>query len=315
VQLKAKLLLLGAACAALIAAYLWIDLGAEWRYALERRTLKVLAVLLTGSSVAFATVVFQTITHNRILTPSIIGMDSLYNLIQTSVVFFFGATNALWVNEKVHFAVSAGLMILFAGLLYRALFRREKFNLYFVILVGLIMGVFFQSFASFMEMLIDPNEFLVAQGRMFGSFNNVRTGLLAVAFAASGLVALYFYPAASYLDVLALGRDHAISLGVNYVAVVRRLWVAISGLVAISTALVGPVTFLGLLVANLAYELLKTHRHAVLIPGAMLVSVALLTAALIAVERVFAFNTTVSVIVNFAGSFYFIYVVLKESQA
>lgn len=314
-QLKAKLLLLGAACAALIAAYLWIDLGAEWRYALERRTLKVLAVLLTGSSVAFATVVFQTITHNRILTPSIIGMDSLYNLIQTSVVFFFGATNALWVNEKVHFAVSAGLMILFAGLLYRALFRREKFNLYFVILVGLIMGVFFQSFASFMEMLIDPNEFLVAQGRMFGSFNNVRTGLLAVAFAASGLVALYFYPAASYLDVLALGRDHAISLGVNYVAVVRRLWVAISGLVAISTALVGPVTFLGLLVANLAYELLKTHRHAVLIPGAMLVSVALLTAALIAVERVFAFNTTVSVIVNFAGSFYFIYVVLKESQA
>jgi len=314
-QPRTKLLLIGLASFALIAAYLWIDLGSDWRYALTRRTLKVLAVILTGSSIAFSTVVFQTITHNRILTPSIIGMDSLYGLIQTTVVFFFGATHMLWVNEKVHFAVSTGLMALFAGVIYRALFRRENFNIYFVLLVGMIMGVFFQSFASFMEMLIDPNEFLVAQGRMFGSFNNVRTGLIAIAFTAVGLVAAYFYPIARILDVLALGRDHAINLGVDYNPAVRRLWIVVSGLVAISTALVGPVTFLGLLVANVTYELLKTHRHALTIPGAMLVSVAALMGALIAVERVFSFNTTVSVIVNFVGSLYFIYIVLKESQS
>lgn len=312
---KTKLIVISLVSLALIAAYLLFDLGVEWRYAVSRRFFKVLAVALTGSAIAFSTVVFQTITHNRILTPSVIGMDSLYGLIQTAVVFFFGATNLIWVNEKLHFAVSTGLMVLFAGVLYRALFRRENLNIYFVLLVGLIMGVFFQSFGSFMEMLMDPNEFLATQARMFGSFNNVRTGLLAIAFAAVGLVALYFYPAARLLDVLALGRDHAINLGVDYNAAVKRLWVVISGLVSVSTALVGPITFLGLLTANVSYELLKTHRHSVVIPGAMLVSVAALMGALLAVERVFSFNTTVSVVVNFIGSLYFIYIVLKESQS
>ncbi len=296
------------------ALYLFVDLPGDWRFALERRLLKVISVVLVGSSIAFSTVVFQTMTNNRILTPSIIGMDSLYGLLQTLIVFTLGATHPLWTNPRVHFAVSAALMIGLATLLYQALFRKAGHNLYFVLLFGIILGSFFGSIGSFMEKIMDPNEFLVAQGRMFGSFNSVRQELLLIAGVGNGAIGLWSFPLWRYLDAMALGRDHAINLGVDYNRVVRRLWMVIAGLVSVSTALVGPVTFLGLLVANLAYQLFTTHRHTILIPGAAALGVAALVAAMFAVERVFSFTTTVSVVINFVGSLYFLYIVLKESQ-
>lgn len=311
---KGRLLVAGWVTLALIALYLLVDLPSDWRFALTRRLLKVIAVVLVGSSIAFSTVVFQTMTNNRILTPSIIGMDSLYGLLQTTVVFVLGATHVFWMNPRIHFVTSALLMIGFATLLYQGLFRRARHDIYFVLLFGLILGVFFGSIGSFLEMIMDPNDFLIAQGRMFGSFNNVRQELLVIATGAIALISLYSYPLWKYLDAMALGRDHAVNLGVDYNRVVRRLWMVIAALVSVSTALVGPVTFLGLLVANLAYQLFATHRHSILIPGAMCLGVAALVAATLAVERVFSFSTTVSVVLNFAGSLYFLYIVLRESQ-
>lgn len=311
---KRRLLIAAVVALAFIALYLLVDLPSDWRFALTRRVLKVISVVLVGSSIAFSTVVFQTMTNNRILTPSIIGMDSLYGLLQTAIVFILGATHPLWTNPRVHFAVSAVLMIGLATLLYQALFRRAGHDLYFVLLFGIILGVFFGSIGSFMEKIMDPNEFLIAQGRMFGSFNSVRQELLAIAAAGIGLIALYSLPWWKFLDAMALGRDHAINLGVDYHRVIRRLWMVIAGLVSISTALVGPVTFLGLLVANLSYQLFVTHRHSILIPGAMTLGVAALVVAMFAVERIFSFTTTVSVVINFVGSLYFLYIVLRESQ-
>jgi len=299
---------------AFIALYLFVDLPNDWRFAIARRGIKVIAAVLVGSAVAFSTVVFQTMTNNRILTPSIIGMDSLYGLLQTAVVFTLGATHPLWSNPKVHFAASSALMIGLALLIYQGLFRKARNDLYFVLLFGMILGVFFGSIGSFTEKIMDPNEFLIAQGRMFSSFNSVRQELLAVAAGAMLAIAALSYPLWKYLDAMALGRDHAINLGVDHPRVVRRLWIVIAALISVSTALVGPVTFLGLLVANLAYQIFRTHRHRLLIPGASILGVAALVAALFAVERVFAFRTTVSVVINFVGSLYFLYIVLRESQ-
>ncbi|WP_276676016.1 iron chelate uptake ABC transporter family permease subunit, partial [Caldibacillus debilis] len=80
-------------------------------------------------------------------------------------------------------------------------------------------------------------------------------------------------------------------------------------------ALAGPVTFLGLLVANLSYEYLKTYRHRELILGAILISIIALVGGQWIVERVFSFSTTLSVIINFIGGIYFIYLLLKENRS
>ncbi|MCM3670192.1 iron chelate uptake ABC transporter family permease subunit [Mesobacillus maritimus] len=312
---KGKLIALVVVSILLAAAFIFIDLGSNWDYALSRRLKKVYAIILTGATIAFATVVFQTITNNRILTPSIIGLDSLYLLIQTFLIFVFGSMSFAITNENINFIVSVILMVIFASFLYKILFRGNGENIYFLLLVGIIFGTFFRSISEFMQVLIDPNEFMVVQDRMFASFNNVKTDLLLISTVLVILVALYSLRLIKYLDVLSLGKDQAINLGVDYDYIVKRLLIVIAVLISISTALVGPIIFLGLLVANVAYQFLNTYKHSILIIGSIFISIIALVGGQFIVERVFTFDTTLSVIVNFIGGVYFIYLLLKERKS
>lgn len=312
---NAKLWTLAGIAVLLAVVFMTIDAGGQWDYILPRRGKKLIAILLTGTAIAFSTVVFQTITNNRILTPSIIGLDSLYMLLQTVIVFLIGGTALTMMSKNLRFVMAVGLMVVFAMLLYRMLFRKEGRNIYHLLLIGIIFGTFFSSVTSFLQKLIDPNEFLVIQDKMFASFNNVHSDLLLISLAGVLLVALYFTRFAKYLDVLTLGRDHAINLGVSYEYVVKRMLVVVAILISISTALVGPITFLGLLVANVAYQFLNTYRHKTLILGASLIGFIALVGGQLIVERVFTFSTSLSVIINFAGGVYFIYLLLKENKS
>lgn len=312
---RSKLILLGILALSLIATFLLINLGSNWSYLLSRRGMKIFAILLTGSAIALSTIIFQTITHNRILTPSILGLDSLYLLIQTIVIYFFGATTLTMMNNHVHFLLSVGLMVLFANFLYKVFFGQEDQSIYFLLLIGMIFGILFNSLSSFMQVLIDPNEFQILQDRMFASFNNIHTERALLSSILLLISFLYFLRFYKYLDVLSLGKDQAVNLGVNYEYVVKRLLIIVSILISIATALVGPITFLGLLVVNVTYEVFWTYQHRYLIPGSIVISLIALIGGQLIVERIFTFETTLSVIINFVGGIYFIYLLLKERHA
>ncbi|RAV22571.1 iron chelate uptake ABC transporter family permease subunit [Paenibacillus contaminans] len=314
-NLKVRLSLLAVLALALIAAFMFLHAGGNWSYVLPRRGMKILAIAVTGAAIAFSTVVFQTITNNRILTPSIIGLDSLYMLLQTFLIFAYGSMNIAIVNKNLNFVLSVGLMIVFALVLFKWMFRKEGQNIYYLLLVGIIFGSLFGSMSTFMEVLIDPTDFLVVQSKMFASFNNVQTGLLTISIVGMVLVTLYCMRFIKYLNVISLGRDQAINLGVPYDYTVKRLLVVVAVLISIATALVGPITFLGLLVVNVAYQMFKTYRHGVLILGSILIGIIALVGGQLLVERVFAFSTTISVIINFIGGVYFLYLLLKERKA
>lgn len=312
---RTKILLMAAISMAFIALYLFYELNGSYSYALPRRAVKVIAMLITGAAIAYATVVFQTITHNRILTPSIMGLDSLYQLLQTVLIFMLGSTHIALVNKQVNFFLSTLLMIGFALLLYHFLFRKGNQPIYFLLLVGIVIGTFFSSISTFMQVLIDPNEFLRIQDRMFASFNNVGTDLVWIALVLTLLVLIWSWRSHHYLDVVSLGRDTAVNLGVPYDGLVRKMLIVSAVLIAISTALVGPITFFGLIVANLSYQFMKSYKHNVLVVSAMLMSFIALVGGQFMVERVFQFSTTLSVIINFVGGIYFIYLLLKESRS
>jgi len=314
---RTKVILLLVASLILIALYMTIDSGGNWEYILPRRGRNLLAIVITGASISFATIVFQTITNNRILTPSIIGLDSLYMLIQTFVVFTFGSMSIAMVNANLNFLLTASGMIVFSFVFYQLLFKNEGEgnNIYFLLLIGLILGTFFSSLTTFMQVLIDPNEFLSVQNRMFASFNSVNADLLVLSLILFIGISIYCFRYMKYLDVLSLGKDHAINLGVPYNKIVKRMLLIVAILISIATALVGPITFLGLLVANVTYEFLKSNIHSQIIPASILISIIALVGGQLIVERVFTFSTTLSVIVNFVGGTYFLYLLLKERKS
>ncbi|RAZ67902.1 iron chelate uptake ABC transporter family permease subunit [Planococcus maitriensis] len=310
-----KLWILIGLAAAACGLYLFDNLNGSFDYALPRRGVKVFAMVLTGVAIAYATVVFQTITHNRILTPSIMGLDSLYMLLQTLLIFFLGSGHITIINKQVNFLLSIAVMVIFALLFYKLLFKKDNQPIYFLLLIGIILGTFFGSVSTFLQVLIDPNEFQIVQDRMFASFNNVNADLVWTSlFFIVVLIGLAWRNNAS-LDVLSLGRDTAVNLGVGYDALVKKMLILAAVLIAIATALVGPITFFGLIVANLSYQFFKSYKHSIVIAGASIISIIALVGGQWVVEHVFTFNTTLSVIINFIGGVYFIYLLLKESRS
>lgn len=283
-------------------------------YAMSQRLPKIIAILLTGGCVAFSSMVFQTITNNNILTPSVLGLDSLYILVQTMIVFFVGVDSIFISNKSSNFLLSVGIMVIASFILYKKLFEKSNNNIFFLLLVGMIFSTLFKSISTFMQVVIDPNEYSALQNSLYASFGNVNTEILLIAGIMIIAIIPFIYDDFKYLDVISLGKDHAINLGVDYDKIVKKMIVVVSILVSISTALVGPITFLGLLVVNVTKQLLNTYKHSLLISASILISVLTLISGQFLVERVFRFNTTLSVIINFIGGIYFIHLLLKESK-
>lgn len=313
--MKKKLFLLSALLGIGILLFLFLDLNAKSAsYALSRRIPKIIAIVLTGSAIAYASLVFQTVTENRILTPSVLGLDALYIFIQTVIIFIVGSEAMAKADSRTSFIISVVLMIIFSVGILGMILKKVNGNIYLLLLVGIITGTLFRSGSSFIQVIIDPNEFLILQGSLFASFNNVNTEVLALSAVLLTGAMGFGMTKLKELDVLSLGRDNAINLGINHKSLVNMILVIVAILISVSTALVGPITFLGILVTNLSRELMKTYKHKYLIVGAMLISSTALVYGQLLVERVFEFSTPISVIINFIGGFYFIYLLLRENQ-
>ncbi len=302
---------------ALLAITLFLVYGLNvnnYEYNLSKRIPRVVAIIITGGSIAFSSIIFQTITNNRIITPSVLGLDSLYGFLQSFVVFIFGTSSIVMTDGRVNFLVSSFLMILGSMILYKFLLGNGKSNIYFLLLVGTIFGTLFKSLSTFMQVLIDPNDYVVLQSKLFASFTNVNTSILLVVIIILLMIVAFIYDDMKKIDVLHLGRDNSISLGVDYDKISKKLLIVVSILISISTALVGSITFLGILVVNLSYQLIKNYKHKYLIASSILISIIALVGGQFIVERLLNYNTKISIIINFIGGAYFIYLLLKENK-
>lgn len=242
------------------------------------------------------------------------GFESVYVLFQSFIVFLYGDATFQVVSAKHNFLFSVVLMLGFALILYYTMFRKEDLNVYYLLLVGLILGSVFGSMTSFMQMIIDPNEFAVVQRSLFASFNNINADLLSIAAISLAITLIIGSRFLHKLDVLALGKEQAINLGIDYKKLVRICLFLIAIQVSISTALVGPITFLGILVANLSYEFIPSYKHRHTILGACLLGIILIVGGQFLVEHLFNMGTTISILINFVGGLYFIILLLKSRK-
>ena len=305
------LVVLGLIAIAAAIGFMTIGARGSWSFILTFRGTKLLGMVLVGYAIALSTVMFQTITNNRILTPSIMGFDALYGLLQTLLVLVFGASVISGLDARLHFLIEVTVMMGFSLILFRLLFSGALKSLHLLMLAGVVLGILFRSLSGFLQRIIDPNDFLVLQDRLFASFNSIDSQLLGVSLLLVGLVSLFVWRMGHSLDVMALGRETAISLGVDHQRQTLIILVLVSILVSVSTALVGPATFFGLLVANLAHILMPSAKHRHVIPAACLLAIIALVGGQTLLERVFAFNTALSIIIEFAGGLFFILFLLR----
>ena len=257
------------------------------------------ALLCVGWTSGASTVMFQTVTGNRILTPSVLGLDALYALIQALMLIALGAAGAALPDLGV-FALTVAVMI-GAGAGLTALVLRGRRSATTLVLLGIVLGTFLRANTTFIQRLLDPNTYLVLQNRLFASFNSVDTRLLVASLALTALASLASVRDLRALDVVALGPDTATALGVDHRRVSRRIIALVTVLVSVSTALVGPILFLGLLVAHLAYWAARTDRHVVTVPMAALVAMVVLVGGQTLLAHALGNETVLSVVIEFLG--------------
>ena len=299
---------------ALAVLYIVVGLNTEFlSFLLERRILKLIAILVVGYSISVSSVLFQTITNNRIITPSIIGFDSLYLMICSIVVLFFHqllVPNVI--NIHIFFFITVGIMIVFSRALYRLLFIIKENTIYYVLLSGVVLSLLFRSIYTFFISIMDVAQYDALQRKLYASFDLIQYDLLFVSIILALLTTKYIVPMISDLDVYLIGKDNAKMLGVDIDKVQDDCIKIISVLVSVATVLVGPITFLGLFVVNIVYMIYSnSNKHIHLILGSTFLSWIILILGSLLVERVFEFDTNLTVIINGIGGIFFIYLLLK----
>lgn len=305
---------LALALVALSAGFLLWHLRAPYGFILELRGAKLAALICVGAATGAATILFQTVAMNRLLTPGIVGFDALFVLLQTLLVVTLGGVGAAQIPGALRFVIEAAVLMAAATALFGVLLRRDAGDVTRMILTGVILGVLLRGLASMVQRMMDPSEFAVVQQAMFASFGRVDLGQLI----AAGLVLMAAIGAAlrmaPSLDVAGLGRGTARGLGLNHDRVVLMALMLVAAMISVSTALVGPITFLGLLAASLARHLTDTHRHIVLIPAAALIGALILVTGQFVFERLLGSQSALAVVVEFFGGLLFLWLVLRRRQ-
>lgn len=315
---RTKLLVLAALVLLAAAAYMLVEVNFSnpklLRFSMQLRTPKLLVMLIVAFAIGGASIVFQSVINNTIVTPCLLGMNSLYTLIHTAVVFTAGSGSILAVNANAAFAVDLVLMGVAAMVIYGYLFQKTRHNVLYVLLIGTVLTSFFGSIQSTLTRVMDPNEYDALLTTLVASFSNVNGEIIAFSLVVLAVIILVLRRDLAQLDVLTLGKDQAINLGVDYDRSVRRLLLGVTLSIAVATAMVGPISFMGLIIANLSRQLLRTYRHSQLVLGSALFGMLILVAGQLVVEHVFTYAIPISVFITVGGGIYFLYLLLARRR-
>lgn len=297
----------------LIGCGLYLTLNVtSFEFALPLRTRKLLAFLVVGYAVGVSTLLFQTLTHNPILTPSLLGFDALYVLIQSLLLFFLGMLSYTTLPVVGKFAFEVLVMMAMSVVMFKFLFTKHNQDLTRLILVGVIFGILFRSLSYMVARMINPDEFVTVQAQSYASFTAVNVNLLITSLVMSAVTFIYVWRQRFALDVLLLGRNCAISLGVPYHRLSLGILITIALLVSMATALVGPITFFGLLVCALTNRFCTQMAH-----GERLILVTLVASSTLVVgqavfEHLFKMAGVLEVVIELFGGVAFLMLIFMQ---
>lgn len=304
------LLLTAGVCFSYLLINSHIDKPKLFQYILSLRVPTLLVMMIASFAIGSASIIFQSIINNRIVTPCLLGMNSMYTLVHTAVVFAAGSGSVLATNSNLSFAVDLVVMSVTATFIYSYMFRKTGNNVLYVLLIGTVLSSFFGSIQSTMIRVMDPNEYDALLTSLVADFNNVQVEVIAFSVILLVTLTIFLWKDLQLLDVITLGKAQAINLGVDYDGTIRRLLLGVVLCIAIATAMVGPVSFLGLIIANLSRQLFKTHKHSYLIGGSVLIGMIAMIAGQTISQHVYSYAVPISTLITIGGGIYFLYLLL-----
>ncbi|MFA8450915.1 MAG: iron chelate uptake ABC transporter family permease subunit [Bacteroidales bacterium] len=235
---------------------------------LNYRLPQAITAFLSGSCLALAGLMMQTLFRNPLAGPSILGVSSGASLGVALLILFSGVgISGLAFNVALSFSalIGAGVVLIIILLLARII----KNNIVLLI-AGIMIGYLTSSIVGILNVFSSAEDVKTFMLWGLGSFSEVGWKDMPV-FSLScviGAVASVFV--IKPLNAFLIGEEYARNLGVS-LSVFRVIVIVIAGfLTAIITAWCGPIAFIGLAVPHLGRVFFKNADHKILLPGVFL---------------------------------------------
>lgn len=285
---------------------------------LSSKFVKLVAMIFSALMIAVVSLVFQTITSNRILTPSMLGFDSVFSTTQMILIFIANFLNSAFSmlaieNQTINFIISTVVMVVVSFFLYGSILRKNKNNILLLLLAGTVISQFLNNLNNFFHYTISAEDAAAYLKNTITNIDKVNSQLLIIVLPIFLIIALLIYLDSNSYDVMSLGEDQAINLGINYQSKVKKSLILIAVGMAVVTALIGPISFLGLIAVNAAREMLSTYKHKKLIIVSFLMAALILILGQLVVEQL-KYAATLSVVINIVGGIYVLRLILRGNK-
>ena len=272
---------------------------------LELRLPRVILAALAGGGLAVAGAAFQALTRNPLADPAVLGVAGGAAL-GAVLGHLWGLEGSLAATVGLSAVAFAGALIA-ATIVYLIAASGGWLPVQTLLLAGVITGLFFSAVITLVVSLVDFAQLGGILHWLMGSLGIV--GYRAVGVIGVGTVAgtAMIYAQARALNLLALGEESALQLGVEAERVKRIVFVAASLLTGVIVAQTGPIGFVGLIVPH-AVRLTVGSDNRLLLPVAAGAGATFLvladTLARLAVQPA---ELPVGVVTAFCGAPFFVY--------
>lgn len=239
---------------------------------LESRLPQAFTALLAGAALAVSGLMLQTLFRNPLAGPSILGITSGASLGVALVVLMSGGVISLGIESisgeiAVTLGAFAGSFFIMSLLILLAKRLRNSLSL---LIVGIMAGYLTSSVVSLLSAVSASENLQSFVMWGMGNFSSVSLKILPwfslICIIGMLLSVLLVKP----LNLLLLGDNYAINLGVNIIKTRYLLLVSTGLLTAIVTAFCGPIGFIGLAMPHIARLLFMTDDHRILVPATIL---------------------------------------------
>ena len=280
---------------------------------LSRSIPALIGMVVAAFLIAVISLSFQTTVDSKILAPSMIGFDAVFMGTQTFLVFLFGTTGEMFANPFVNYIISATVMVFVSFFMYRAILRRSKNNTIFLLMFGLVLSEIVSSGARYLQAIMSFYEFTQVQAAINVTINNMNIAIIYMVVPLMVILAGIIIWRHRTYNVMTLGAKQARGLGVDFEKELHLNLILIAIGMSLTTALIGSLTFLGLLAVNFARMLLKTHRHLPLFIASGLVAALALVFGQTIVELLEG-AVPVTVIINLVGCSWIFWHIIKDNR-
>ena len=278
---------------------------------LNHRLPKALTAILAGAALSVAGVLMQTLFHNPLAGPDVLGVTSGASLgvalltLGTSVLPFWIVAGWGQVIAAIVGAVCVLLLVIIVSIRVPQMVS--------LLIIGMMFGYFAGAIVSILQSMSNPDTLKLFITWTFGSLSSVgweHMGVMAPIIAGGIILSLILQ---KQLNVLLLGKNYANGLGISVTRL--RLWIilATSLLAGTSTAFTGPIGFIGITMPHVARGLFRTPNHRIILPASMLCgAIILLTCDLISQMPGFQGTLPINAVTAFFGAPIIIWIILKN---